>query len=435
MHNQFACLECDPQDEAEEADKIEEEEVEVPAARLLASERCIFVKHLDRAIDTDALQDVFGLLGTVTSCKVAGGPGKSRGYGFVHYATEEAAALAVARINGMQIGTQVVEVRPFMGAMVSREVAGIRTFVHYETKAAAMQAIRKAAPVAPSSRKVELGSRLHGSRNPTPASAQCDGFTVVGRSGKPAPAAQSFGARLAAAQRGPALSQRTRRQRQRRAALAAVIPGSAPDGIASRSKCLASVARGGRVGWKPSLPEEAEANHLACLEATRATLARRVALALGSLRRDVPGGFVGAVALEGGVLEAVIDSGAEESVAPPGFFAADVVPSPMSKAGGRYRAANGTRIRNLGQQRVSFNTAEGHLCTLPFQVAEVERPLISVAHLTSAGNRVILNDTGGQIVNATTGKTIELVRRGGVYLLLMQMGVGVGLGFPRQGST
>ena len=200
--------------------------------------------------------------------------------------------------------------------------------------------------------------------------------------------------------------------------------------------------RRGRVGWKPSLPEngidedddQEEADHLACLAATRAALAAK-RVALGSLRRELPGGFVGAVALEGGVLEAVIDSGAEESVAPPGFFTADVVPSPMSKAGGRYRAANGTRIKNLGQQRVSFNTAEGHLCTLPFQVAEVERPLIRVAHRASAGNRVILNDTGGQIVNATTGKTIELVRRGGVYLLLMQMGVGVGLGFPRQGSS
>ena len=71
---------------------------------------------------------------------------------------------------------------------------------------------------------------------------------------------------------------------------------------------------------------------------------------------------------------------------------------------------------------------------MPLQVAEVERPLISVAQLTSAGNSVVLSDTGGQIVNAATGKTIELVRRGGVYLLLMNMGIGVASGFPRQGK-
>ena len=182
------------------------------------------------------------------------------------------------------------------------------------------------------------------------------------------------------------------------------------------------------------MPEEAR--HLACLAAARAALAART-VALSSLQRDLPGGALAAVALEGGapgVLEAVVDSGAEESVAPLGFFAADMVPSPMSKAGGRYRAANGTRIRNLGQQRVAFTIAEGHKCVMPFQVAEVERPLLSVAQLTSAGNRVILNDTGGSIVNAKTGKTIALVRRGGVYLLLMNVGVGVASGFPRQGS-
>ncbi len=133
-------------------------------------------------------------------------------------------------------------------------------------------------------------------------------------------------------------------------------------------------------------------------------------------------------------MEAVVDSGAEESVAPPGFFVAPVVPSPMSKAGGKYRAANGTRIRNLGQQKVAFSTAEGHQCAMPFQVAEVERPLISVAQLTSAGNRVILKDTGGQIVNVKSGKTIDLIRRGGVYLLLMSVGVGVASGFPTQGK-
>ena len=57
-----------------------------------------------------------------------------------------------------------------------------------------------------------------------------------------------------------------------------------------------------------------------------------------------------------------------------------------------------------------------------------------MAQLTSAGNRVVLNDTGGPIVNAKTGKTIELVRRGSVYLLLMSIGVGAASGFPRQGQ-
>ena len=100
----------------------------------------------------------------------------------------------------------------------------------------------------------------------------------------------------------------------------------------------------------------------------------RRAPALQTLSRDDGGPLVGAVARD--IVEAVVDSGAEESVAPVGLFAATVVPSPMSKAGTKYRAAKGTRIRNLGQQKVAFGTAEGHRCVMPFQVAEVERPVI-----------------------------------------------------------
>ena len=130
-------------------------------------------------------------------------------------------------------------------------------------------------------------------------------------------------------------------------------------------------------------------------------------------------------------LEAAVDSGAEESVAPPRFFAAQAAPSAVSKIGGAYRAANGARIRKLGQQKVTFSSAEGHRCEMPFQVAEVERPLVSVAQLTPAGNRVILSESGGQIVNSKTGRTIELTRRGGVYVL--QTCVGAASGFPRPG--
>jgi hypothetical protein len=54
--------------------------------------------------------------------------------------------------------------------------------------------------------------------------------------------------------------------------------------------------------------------------------------------------------------------------------------------------------------------------------------------LPSAGNRIILNEHGGQIVNVKSGKKIELTRRGGLYLLLMSVGVGAVSGFPRQGK-
>ena len=85
------------------------------------------------------------------------------------------------------------------------------------------------------------------------------------------------------------------------------------------------------------------------------------------------------------VITAVVDSGAEETVAPPGLLPGRVETSPMQRAGGRYRAANGARIPNLGQQLSSFRTPEGHGCSLRFQLAGVERPLISASQLLMAG--------------------------------------------------
>lgn len=78
----------------------------------------IFVKNLDKNIDNKALYDTFSLFGNILSCKVASDPatGKSRGYGFVHYETEEAAKQSIERVNGMQIGEKTV----FVGAFQRR---------------------------------------------------------------------------------------------------------------------------------------------------------------------------------------------------------------------------------------------------------------------------------------------------------------------------
>jgi polyadenylate-binding protein len=75
----------------------------------------IFVKNLDRSIDNKALYDTFSLFGNILSCKVqCDREGKSQGYGFVHYETDEAAKQAIERVNGMQIGDKTVEVALFV---------------------------------------------------------------------------------------------------------------------------------------------------------------------------------------------------------------------------------------------------------------------------------------------------------------------------------
>ena len=125
---------------------------------------------------------------------------------------------------------------------------------------------------------------------------------------------------------------------------------------------------------------------------------------------------------------AVVDSGAEVTVAPPETFPGKMQMSAMQRAGGRYRAANGARIPNLGETNAAFNTEEGHPCTLKFQIAGVERPLISVAQLTRTGHKVEFGAAAGQIVHVATGRRMKLHRVGGTYVLRMKIKEGTGTG-------
>ena len=84
-----------------------------PAVRR-STQSNVFVKNLDKNIDNKALHDTFCVFGNILSCKIAQDPeGKSRGFGFVHYETEEAAKTAMEKLNGMNIGTKTVFVGLF----------------------------------------------------------------------------------------------------------------------------------------------------------------------------------------------------------------------------------------------------------------------------------------------------------------------------------
>lgn len=66
-----------------------------------------------------ALHDTFAAFGNVLSCKVATDEhGASRGYGFVHYETAEAADNAIRSVNGMLLNDKKV----FVGHHISRKV-------------------------------------------------------------------------------------------------------------------------------------------------------------------------------------------------------------------------------------------------------------------------------------------------------------------------
>ncbi|KAF9573871.1 Protein phosphatase PP2A regulatory subunit B [Mortierella alpina] len=78
----------------------------------------IFIKNLDAAIDNKALHDTFSAFGNILSCKVATeNDGQSKGYGFVHYETNEAAEDAIKHVNGMLLNNKKV----YVGHHVSKK--------------------------------------------------------------------------------------------------------------------------------------------------------------------------------------------------------------------------------------------------------------------------------------------------------------------------
>jgi len=75
----------------------------------------VFVKNLAPSIDNKALFDTFSVFGNILSCKVATHPdGTSKGYGYVHYETDEAAKDAINKFNGCSIDDMEVFVGPFV---------------------------------------------------------------------------------------------------------------------------------------------------------------------------------------------------------------------------------------------------------------------------------------------------------------------------------
>ena len=67
-----------------------------------------------------ALHDTFAAFGNVLSCKVATDEqGRSRGYGYVHYETAEAADTAIKAVNGMLLNDKKV----YVGHHISRKVS------------------------------------------------------------------------------------------------------------------------------------------------------------------------------------------------------------------------------------------------------------------------------------------------------------------------
>ncbi|UJR07079.1 hypothetical protein I4U23_011367 [Adineta vaga] len=78
----------------------------------------VFISNLDTNVGNKSLYDVFSAFGNILSCQIIKDEaGQSKGYGFVHFETDEAADNTINKVNGMLLGDKKV----FVGRLWSRK--------------------------------------------------------------------------------------------------------------------------------------------------------------------------------------------------------------------------------------------------------------------------------------------------------------------------
>ena len=115
-----------------------------------------------------------------------------------------------------------------------------------------------------------------------------------------------------------------------------------------------------------------------------------------------------------------VDSGAADHVIPIGWLPTilfAVMQSIWSKAGLHYVAANDQRIVNVGQQLVRFMTIDGTWMELMFQMAAINKPLVSVSKLIEDCYNVVFDESNSYILHKQTKKIIRMRLEKGVFVI------------------
>jgi len=117
-------------------------------------------------------------------------------------------------------------------------------------------------------------------------------------------------------------------------------------------------------------------------------------------------------------IEMAVDSGASESVVSEEMLTrVTTVEGDAQKKGVQYEVADGTLIPNLGEKKFVAVSDGGVTRQMKAQVCEVNKALLSVHRVVQAGNRVVFSASGSFVQDEQTGETMELVEKGGMYML------------------
>jgi len=141
---------------------------------------------------------------------------------------------------------------------------------------------------------------------------------------------------------------------------------------------------------------------------------------LGMLGIRMPSGLnaVEEVVPEWEEIEMAVDSGASESVVSEDMLnGVETVEGKAKKMGVQYEVADGTLIPNLGEKKYVAASDAGVARHMKSQVCEVNKALLSVHRCVQAGNKVVFAASGSYIEDETSGETMPLTEKGGMYML------------------
>ena len=113
-----------------------------------------------------------------------------------------------------------------------------------------------------------------------------------------------------------------------------------------------------------------------------------------------------------------IDSAAEESVCPKDWGKAYKMETPAKWL--QFSNASGGKMQHYGEKRATFRVGNGgSVMAMKFQASDVQKPLAAVWRIAEKGNKIHFGPDAGDnyIENIHTGKRINMVRKGGSYVM------------------